>query len=261
MDDKIRIYVGTEPKTEIFRIVLEHSIKTRTRADVIVTPMIGRGWEIPPDMPAGTGFSLRRWIIASKQGTGRAIYMDADQLVLGDVQELWSFPDTMPKEGCTTWCTYQPDKFSKTPWPQSSVMVIDCDAAANQWGWQEQKLYDYLRGRDRGSKEYVDFMHATWQSPPPVEIPVVWNHLNVLQRGKTKLLHYTKEPDQPCYNPSHPYADIWRQELVATIKAGKIPKQLFVTALANFGKQEDWRKSNGLHPVYKKYLPLFDGVQ
>lgn len=256
MDDKIRIYVGTEEKTEIFRIVLEHSIKTRTKADVIVTPMIGSGWVIPPDMPAGTGFSLRRWIIASKQGTGRAIYMDADQLVLGDVRELWSFPDTMPKENCTTWCTYQPDKFSKSPWPQSSVMVIDCDAAAGQWGWQEQRMYDYLRGKDRGSKEYVNFMHATWQSPPPVKIPVEWNHLNVLNKN-TKLLHYTKEPEQPHTNPSHRHADIWRQELVATIKAGLIPKKLFEEQLAKWGVREDWRKTNGLHPIYKKYLPLF----
>lgn len=260
MDDKIRIYVGTEPKTEIFRIVLEHSIKVRTKADVIVTPMIGQGWEIPPDMPAGTGFSLRRWLIASKQGTGRAIYMDADQLVRGDVYDLWSFPDMHPQAGCTTWCTYQPDKFSKSPWPQSSVMVIDCDAAAGQWGWNPTQMYDYLRGKDGRSKEYVDFMHATWQKPAPMKIPTEWNHLNVLNSG-TKLLHYTKEPEQPTYNPSHPHADIWRKELVDTIKAGLIPKAMFEEALANFGKQVDWRKSNGLHPIYKKYLPLFDKVQ
>lgn len=257
MDDKIRIYVGTEPKTEIFRIVLEHSIKTRTKSDVIVTPMIGPGWEIPPDMPAGTGFSLRRWLIASKQGTGRAIYMDADQLVLGDVKELWSFPDVAPRPGCTTWCTYQPDKFQKAPWPQSSVMVIDCDAAAGQWGWDPIKMYDHLRGTKGGSKEYVDFMHAAWQTPQPMKIPVEWNHLNELRPGKTKLLHYTKENDQPPYNPSHPHADLWRKELVATIKAGMIPKSLFETALANWGVKEDWRKSNGLHPIYKKYLSLF----
>lgn len=261
MDDAIRIFIGTEPKTEIFRIVLEHSIKTRTQAKVEFTPMIGPEWEVPKDLPAGTGFSLRRWLIPSKCNfQGFAIYMDADQLVHGDVAELWNYPTSIPGGGCSAWMTYQVDKFNSKPWPQSSVMLIDCAKADSESMWHPEEMFKYLRQPDATRKRYIDFMHATWMNPRPAAIPTEWNNLNVYVKGKTRLLHYTKEPEQPSYNPKHPLADMWRQELVATIKAGMIPKELFVTALANFGKQEDWRKSNGLHPIYKKYLPLFDKV-
>jgi hypothetical protein len=255
----IRIFCGTENKTMLACRVLEHSIRRRTTADVEFTPMIGPGWEVPKDMPAGTGFSLRRWLIAQKCCfMGRAIYMDADQLVLGDVRDLAAFPDILPAQGCSAWMTYQQDKFSKTPWPQSSVMVIDCEAAAEQPMWHPAKMFDRLRGVGRADRAYADFMHATWMVPQPIRIPVEWNHLNVYQKDRTRLLHYTKEPQQPWYDPKHPLSEIWRQELAHSIKAGTAGKRADFQALLDaWGKQEDWRRTNGLHPLYKKYLPLF----
>lgn len=255
----IRVFCGTEPKTMVACRVLEHSIRRRTKAAVEFTPMIGPGWEVPKDTPAGTGFSLRRWLIAHHCGfLGRAIYMDADQVVLGDVAELAAYPDTAPAPGCSAWMTYQPDKFSNKPWPQSSVMVIDCEAAGGQEMWHPHKLFNHLRGVDRSSRKYADCMHATWMAPPPARLPDHWNHLNVFTEGVTRLLHYTKEPEQPWYKPDHQLAHVWRKELVDAIKAGAAGTRAeFQKLLGDWGKKADWRNTNGLHPTYKKYLPLF----
>src|ERR1022692_373234 len=90
MSDTVRIFIGTENKTRVFEAVLAHSIRTRSSLPVEITPMIGSAWEYPADLPVGTGFSLRRWLIPAACGwKGRAIYLDADQLVFGDVKELW----------------------------------------------------------------------------------------------------------------------------------------------------------------------------
>ena len=120
----IRIFVGTEVKTKVPMDVLEYSIKRHTTAEIKLTPMIGPDWEVPKGLHQGTGFSLRRFMIPHACNyEGLAIYMDADQLVFGDVKELISYADKLGDKSVA--CTYQPDKFSKKPWPQTSVMVID----------------------------------------------------------------------------------------------------------------------------------------
>lgn len=254
MSDPIRIFIGTETKTEVFRQVLEHSIRQRTSREVEFTPMIGAGWEYCiDDITVGTGFSLRRWMIPEHcDWKGRAIYLDADQLVLGDIGELWDYP--LPN-GAVVGCTYQPDKFRTTPWPQTSVMVIDCEKAKNHWGFHIQQVLTHLR-QHKTKIDYADFMHATWLTPQPAVVPIYWNHLNVLNKD-TKLLHYTKEPEQPHFKPDHPFADIWRKELQAAIRAGAVNETTYRFALAQWNVKQDWRQMNGMHPFYKKYLPLF----
>lgn len=258
MPDPIRIYCGTEPKTALACLVLEFSIRRRTAHPVEFTPMIGPAWEYPRDgIKVGTGFSLRRWMIPHAAGwKGRAIYMDADQLVLGDVAELWGFPDTLPDPRAAVWCTKQPDKYSRSvPVPQTSVMVIDCGrAAADPLLWNGSALLAEFRKRPDDRGYYNRVMHYETAALPAVRIPDCWNHLNkyvpVGQPKHTRLLHYTTEPEQPWYKPSHPLAPLWRQELDAAIRAGAVPRAVFEEALDRFGVAEDWRKTNGLHPFH-----------
>lgn len=253
--DPVRIFVGTEPKTQVMFRVLEHSVRANTAAPVEVTPMVGPGWEYPTaGFSQGTGFSLRRWMIPAACGwAGRAVYMDADQLVFGDVAELLAHAAAPAPAGTAVWCTYQPDKYSKAPWPQTSVMVIDCARAKAEWGFHLDRALAHLRATpDR--KAYADFMHATWLATPPARLPVEWNHLNVYAPGKTRLLHYTKEPEQPCYRPDHPLAHLWKAALVRAARAGAVPRAEVEYALAQWGKKVDWRHQNGLHPAYKSVV-------
>lgn len=247
--DCIKIFVGTELKTKIAFDVLSYSIKKRTSHDVSITPMIGDGWQVPKGLHQGTGFSLRRFMIPHAcKYEGHAIYLDADQLVFGDIAELWGYKDKLADKSVA--CTFQPDKFNKSPWPQTSVMLIDCANA----GWNTVELWDMLR---RGYN-YANFMHLTFMDKAPLMIPTFWNHLNIYEDNTTRLLHYTKEPEQPWYKPSHPLAGLWEKELANAIVSGSINKKDFEFALDLWSKPKlDNRLTQGLHPHYRKYLGKF----
>jgi hypothetical protein len=266
LGEKVRIFVGTEPKAEIARKVLECSINRRTDAAVEIVPMIGPKWEYPTaGIKVGTGFSLRRWMIPEYCGWhGRAIYMDADQLVFSDVWDLWTKPDQHPQAGASVWCTYQHDKYNeKFTAPQSSVMVIDCAAAKDEGGWHIDRVLALLQGADRDT--YARFMHCEaptsrpakrewWTKVAPVKIGVEWNSLNVFAEGKTKLLHYTKEPEQPWYKPDHPHAMRWKMEFQIALNLGYITADEIRDAIKKYNVKEDWRGTNGLHPDYIEYI-------
>jgi lipopolysaccharide biosynthesis glycosyltransferase len=249
----IRVFIGTEPKTEVACQVLEASIRWNTSAQVSVTKMIGPSWEYPTEgIKVGTGFSLRRWMIPAACGwQGRAIYLDADQLVFGDIQELWSTLDSPKAADAIVACTYQSDKFSRKPWPQTSVMVINCEKAATHPQFRIGNILEALR-KNPTQGHYAKFMHATWLNPQPFSIPTRWNHLNVYRKNDTRLLHYTKEPEQPWYKPDHPLAGLWRDALQRAIREGYVTQQALEDAFQRWQVKEDWRNTNGLHPAYRK---------
>ena len=250
MVDKLNFYIGTEEKTKVPEKVLAHSIRRRATCEVSITSMIGEGWNVPSGLHQGTGFSLRRFMIPSKQDyQGIGVYLDADMVVFKDVAELLPYARQLLSADREAACTYQPDKFSKKPWPQSSMMLINGCACAD---WQPERLWTMLRkGHD-----YSKFMHLDWLRQPPLELPTHWNGLNTYSL-ETRLLHYTKEPEQPWYKPSHSLAYLWEKELKKALADGAVTKADLEEALARWGKPTgDKRISNGLHPHYKKYLEL-----
>lgn len=252
--DPIRIFVGTEPKTHLAYKVLEHSIRTRTARPVEITPMIGPAWEYPTKgITVGTGFSLRRWMIpAACNWQGHAIYLDADQIVLADIGELYDTGRQSLGTEAVLACTFQPDKYNKRPAPQTAVMVLDCGRALGRWQFEIDLILAHLH-RHPTREDYARLMHADGLLVG-APLPVGWNHLNVYDKAATKLLHYTKEDAQPWYKPDHPLAYLWKEELVKTLQAGSITRAELEKSLSMWGKKEDWRPTNGLHPSYQKFL-------
>lgn len=247
----IRIFVGTEEKTKVPFDVLSYSIKRHSSMPVEIVPMIGDKWQVPKGLHQGTGFSLRRFMIpAFCDFEGHAIYMDADQLVFGDVAELWGYAALMLNEKSVA-CTYQVDKFKPSdPWPQTSVMLFDC----GRCGWVPEEIWNLLRA----GYDYHKLMHLTFMAAKPIKIPNYWNHLNVFEDNTTRLLHYTKEPEQPWYKPDHSLSKLWELELVKAIADKAVNKKDFEAALALWdGPRIDKRPKQGFHPYYKKYLPNF----
>lgn len=260
MTDPIRVFVGTEAKTEIARKVLEHSIRRHTQADVQFVPMIGPEWEYDiTGIKVGTGFSLRRWMIpAYCDWEGRALYVDADIICFADIADLWRLPDVRRVDNTVNpvlWATFQTDKWSpKRPVPQTSVMVIDCERARGFSGFHLSSVLDDLRASPT-KEHYGSVMHASWLPENRVaHVGVEWNALNVCKPGVTKLLHFTAESSQPWYKPDHPHAGLWKSELIKALEAGVVTRDDMQEALDNWGKKEDWRPTNGLHPVYRKFL-------
>lgn len=251
----IKVFIGTEPKTEIARKVLQHSIQRRTTSIVTFTPMIGAEWEYATEgIQVGTGFSLRRWMIPEAcNWQGHAIYLDADQIVFKDIAGLLQMGIDAMRDKTSAAMTYQPDKFNPKPWPQSSVMVIDCLKAKNHFEWSRRYMFDWLK-KHPTKQAYAEFMHAKWMQPTPGILPIEWNHLNVYNPNTTALLHYTKEPEQPWYKPDHPLAYLWIEEFKHAYRNAIITKAEVKDAVAKFNVKEDWRNTNGLHPVYLDHI-------
>lgn len=253
----IRICIGTEPKTEIARKVLEYSILQNTKREVKFYPMMGTEWKTfdskEHKLGMGTGFSLQRWQIPKFFNyEGAAIYLDADQLVVGDIHELWS---KIPVDGCIA-CTFQHDKWFKTEKkPNTSVMVMDCEYCKNDPGWLDgDDLIKYLEG-DVKRKRYVQVMHALHLQVTVEKLPVEWNHLNTYVEGKTKLIHYTQENIQPWYVPSHPFAAIWGQNLYRAVKSGYIALQELTEASERYRAGTCCTRADGLHPSWlRKFI-------
>lgn len=251
MSETVKIFVGTEIKTKIALDVLSYSIKSRSSLPIEITPMIGQGWEVPKNLHQGTGFSLRRFMIPMACGfEGYAIYLDADQLVLGDIAELWSYKGAMGMDHAVA-CTHQRDKHSSTPVPQTSVMLIDCHMCE----WVPDEIWQLLlKGYN-----YTKLMRLGFMKSPILKIPNYWNHLNTHEDTVTRLLHYTKEPEQPWYKPDHPLSNLWKTELIKAINAGAVLREDFVSALGLWKAPKiDHRKTQGLHPYYSKFLKEFD---
>ena len=91
----IRLYVGTDPQQAIAERALEASVRANTSQPVDITWMRygDPGWDWGGlDAGWATPFSMFRWYVPETCGyKGRAIYMDCDQLALGDLTELWEW--------------------------------------------------------------------------------------------------------------------------------------------------------------------------
>jgi len=255
----IRIFCGTETKTKVAELVLEHSIRKRTQAEVEFIPMGDyEPWLISKYVHQATGFSLRRFLIPQYCNfEGRAIYMDADQLVLGDIQELWDFGKGMYQAACLAFHNDKTAESIGEEVPQTSVMVINC-GDADRTLWNKEWISEHIQSKGvphSGKKvvfAYQWIMHGYWF--PVKHMTKRWNDFNHWQ-SDTKLLHYTFETDQPWYNPHHHLSYLWENELKSACEAGAVCKEHLEHGL-ELGRKgsNDWRVHGGLHEYWKHAL-------
>lgn len=257
----IRIFIGSEPKTAIARDVLKYSILKHTSTDIDFQPLEGsESWTKKAttgvNSVVGTGFSLLRWDIPERCNyEGYAIYLDADMLVFDDIKDLWESDVKYPNENCSVWCTYQRDKWSPTKdVPQSAVMLIDCARAKTNQPSLDAILYYLHDAKQEDRTNYVKVMYGYKHQNKPQKIHTKWNRLNKYIPEKTSLLHYTKEPQQPWYNPKHAFREDWEKVLVEAIQEGFITKNRIQAALECFVPHDHSFRGQGLHPYYRKLL-------
>jgi len=207
MDNPIRICIGTEPCTEIPRKVLQYTIlKHAASPESIEFHSLTDGPELAP-IRSATGFSMQRWRVPEFFGyQGRAIYLDADQLVFADIRELWRIDQQYPNHKTCAWCTFL------RGFPQASVLLVDCEKARLQWPSMKEILEFIVGpGEDENRTRYRTVMNGQLLKEPPQEITVYWNHLNEYVPGETRLLHFTRQSTQPWRNPEHPYTSVWKE--------------------------------------------------
>jgi len=227
--DPIRIFVGTDEwqRAAGAELVLEHSIRQHSqRADIEITWMRSGdpGWEVSKDGGAvkgrqtwkvgdavdsawsggrgswATPFSCFRFAVPELcQFEGRAIYLDADMLVLGDINDLWN-QDCL--EGSSVKCSHR---------VRTDVMVIDCSKFgepggkpfASWWSIADMKK-KHLHIRQFLSR--LGLYHVVDTS-----LDSLWNDCDGwgYERGdNAQLIHYTHalkgQPYRPYPNAKYP---------------------------------------------------------
>lgn len=225
MNEKVRIYVGTDRSQALAIKVLEHSIKRHTSLDVVVVPMLDLPIRQPKDPRNGqrTGFSFSRFCIPQLSGyQGKAIYMDADMLVFKDIASLWHIPFDGAKVVIQQEVKYQEVTTKKKGAPserrkQCAVMLLDC----SRLDWDIDKIID---GLDRGDYDYARLMYdfcLLKDDEIKYNIPFEWNSLEYYD-AETCLIHYTDVSTQPWTSCHNRNGDLWFQEVRLMLQTGVI---------------------------------------
>jgi len=161
----------------------------------------GQAW---PKYGWGTDFSAFRIAVPESAGfDGRAIYMDADMLVLGDVRELAETPLRKPWKSISSLRT--------------DVSVIDCAYFKDKPWWP---TLNWMRPSGSHLPQYREILKRN--DCFDTSLPPEWNWCDDQPRSLkgAKLLHYTNVPLQPYhpypsvqYQPHHSpaWVDIWNQ--------------------------------------------------
>ena len=225
----IKVVIGTEPTQYVAQRVLEYSIHQHASVPVEVV-----GGQQSQKRVGGTKFGFVRFLVPSicgYQGTG--IYMDADQVVLGDVADLAAELQAPKAVGLVRNIQ---GTFAGKPVAErneTSVMVLDC---ARLRDWDPAHMFDRVvpNKAEPGPEQirYKDFMRLAWLDQDLIQpIDPRWNHYNLV-REDTRLVHFSHVREQPWKRPEHPLTGFWEEWLDQTLAAGWLTRGDILKAVA-----------------------------
>lgn len=214
--ETVRVFVGADRSQALAVPVLAHSIRRHTSAHVQVIPML----DLPVPQPQDprnrqrTGFSFSRFCIPALAGyQGKAIYLDADMLVFGDILELWHLPMgdarvLVQKEVKFNDVTTQKPGAPHQRMIQSAVMVLDC----SRLDWSIEKIVSDMDAGRYNYEQLVYEMCILEAADIGATVPFEWNSLEH-HDAATRLLHYTDMYTQPWAFSGHPLGHFWLEEV------------------------------------------------
>ena len=220
MTEPIRVFIGTDHSQNVPTAVLRHSILSRTASPVEFHEL--------KDLQTGleehfyTGFSFYRWGIPLSCGfKGRALYLDADIVVLGDIRELWEHPLGEHSHLCRRRPRFRFRRFrvKRLGGAYASVMSIECGKCQH---------WDFRAWCERAEKNPGFYKQVMWcmLGSPSAEgrgdLPPAFNDLDHFEAGRTKIIHYTNLPIQPWKKTGHRYEAVFRQALREAYQAGAV---------------------------------------
>ena len=163
-----------------------------------------------------TGSRSARFMIPELCGfQGRALYLDADMLVFGDIAELATCPST----GTRSSAPRSPS--TRKPGTTTSAS----SSGGRQRGRHAARLLRRLDWKSTTSStasttaEYayedadVRPVHRRARPRSAETIPPEWNHLERYEPGVTKNVHFTVVNDQPWKVDDNPLEPLWRRRL------------------------------------------------
>ncbi|WP_109992041.1 hypothetical protein [Salinisphaera sp. LB1] len=214
--EEIQIYIGCVPEQTLVSKVLEWSVRQHTSRPVRFHHIHEHA--VPFEMPTnprnrpGTPFSFQRFMIPQIAGfTGRAFYMDCDQIVFKDIARVFDRPmHDQPVHFCDTHKGRKP-----RPMLRSSFMLLDCE----RLDWRMRQIVEDLDA-ERYSYQWLFSLQGYKAS-----LPRAWNSLDRYHWPFTALLHYTGKSTQPWINHTHKLSKLWFGYLFGAVDNGYITQQ------------------------------------
>lgn len=187
-----QIFVGVDVRQPVAFTVLQHSIIARSSVPVAVTPLLID--QLPIKRRGLTDFTFTRYLVPYLMGyKGTALFLDADMLVLSDIEELFQLADG----SAVQVVKHGPER--RFEWP--SLMLFNCEKC--------QAL----------TPEYIEQnMPQTFKWGEVGALPREWNFLVGYDEANElpKILHYTM--GIPAFKEVQKlgFVDEWHQELRAS---------------------------------------------
>ena len=212
----INVFIGYDKNEKVAFNVLSYSILKHSTRPVAITPIylpnIKDSFIRERSGIESTDFSFSRFIVPHLMNyQGWALFLDCDQLMLGDVAELWRLRDEKYAVQVAKH-DYQPQeekkfmgavqtKYVKKNW--SSVMLMNCDKC-------KSLTPDYVN-----SATGLQLHQFKWLENDDLigEIPLEWNWLvdepGYEEKENVKNLHYTKGGPYFKEYKDCGYSEIW----------------------------------------------------
>lgn len=175
----LRIFIGYDHRQPVNYTVLQQSIIERASGPVAITPLVLK--QLPLKRQGLTPFTFSRFLVPFLCGyEGPALFLDVDELVLGDVAELFACADGKSAVQVVKHTTAALEPGTKLKFEWASVMLFDCGHPDNR------KLTPEF-------VERADNLHTISWTDAVGDLPAEWNHLVGYDEPKAaKLVHYTQ---------------------------------------------------------------------
>jgi lipopolysaccharide biosynthesis glycosyltransferase len=184
----LSVFIGYDPRQPIAYNVCQSSLMRRASKPLAITPLVLKA--LPIGRTGLTEFTFSRFLVPHLCGyAGRAVFMDADVVVTGDIAELFDLAD--PDAAVSVV-----QNVRRFEWP--SVMVFNNELC--------KRLTPELI--ERGNPFDFGWADKIGALPPQ------WNHLvGYDQPQEPKLIHYTQ--GIPCWPETEgcELAKRWHKEL------------------------------------------------
>ena len=219
--EKLKIFIGTEPNQYVPQQVLIYSIKEKLSRPADIRPTRQKDGRV-----GGTNFGFVRFNVPQLANyNGKAVYMDADQIVLDDMAKLFDALDDSHDIALVQNAQGSYNKKELTRANQTSVMVLNCDRLKD---WNPKTMFDgVVANREEpkaGQIRYKNFMQLEHLDQSRIqELDPAWNHYNQ-EFPNSKLIHFSHVRSQPWKNPAHALTPMWTQWLKRAMKAGYLSR-------------------------------------
>lgn len=194
MHEPLKVLIGYDERQALAFNVAAHSVIRNSSVPVSVTPLILR--QLPITRRGLTSFTWSRFLVPYLCGyLGRAVFMDADIVVKGDIAELFAQADAQT-------CVHVMQEQARFEW--ASVMLFNnymCRNLTPEFIETDSNPFDLAWARGRVGT-----------------LPAGWNHCVGYQQPKAaKLYHYTQ--GLPCLEESSglPEDEHWHEEFDAMV--------------------------------------------